>query len=99
MSPELFFIALLVGWCAGHWSRILPLKPEPPCPKPGPWIRSLIAAVLGGLGGGYVILRVWPRVPHGTGTDALVTALGAWIGAIVVSDIICFAGRGGRPKT
>jgi hypothetical protein len=86
MSLELVVLALLVGWCASDGSRISPIKPEPPLPRPGPW--RFVLALLGGLIGAFLILRIWPDAQKGMGMDVLVTALGAWIGSILLVDIV-----------
>ena len=87
MSAEFLFLALLVGFCGSDGSRISPMWPIPPKPLPGPWHRTLIALVGGALGG-FVALRSWPTVGAATGTDALITALGAWLGAILLADLV-----------
>jgi hypothetical protein len=83
----------LVGWCGTPWPhRWFPHPPTPPDPDPV-WMK--IAGVIGGIAGGFVFDRVWPMGGNVTSVEVAVTAIGAFIGAIVLSDITSMA-RVGR---
>ena len=76
----------LVGWCGTPWPRPWP-RPDRDDRRLNPWISKLIG-VVGGLVGGWVFYLVWPVEGSWTPIDAAATAVGAWIGAIVLSNLV-----------
>jgi hypothetical protein len=81
----------LVGWCGTPWRR--PWWPPPP-PGPDPWY-SKFASVVGGIAGGWVYNLTWAMGANVTGVDVAATAVGAFVGGVVLGDLVSIA-FGGR---
>ena len=84
------FFALLVFWAADGYCGTP--HPGPPGP-PGPPFR-MIAAIVGGILGGWVFSLVFPTTEM-TGIATAATGLGAFVGGRVLSDAAGLA-RAGR---
>lgn len=82
----------LVGWCGTPWPRKW-WWPVPPPPDPDPWYR--VAGAVGGILGGWLYTLAWPFSANVTGVDVAATALGAFIGGVVLGDLVGIA-RGSR---
>jgi len=76
----------LVGWCGTPWRWHWPWPPPPP-PDGDPWLVK-VANVLGGILGGWAFNRVWPMEHAVTGIAVAATAIGAYLGAVVLGDIV-----------
>lgn len=83
MYTSLIVMWILVGWC-GNW-RPRPWPFPPPPPPPPDWLNR-ITGVVGGLAGGFAFNYVWPLRDSFTGVDVAATAVGAYIGTIILSD-------------
>jgi len=82
----------LVGWCGTPWPR--KWWPVPPPPDPDPWY-SKIAGVVGGMAGGWLYDLAWPMGGNVTGIGVAATAVGAFVGAVVLGDLVGLA-KGAR---
>jgi uncharacterized membrane protein YeaQ/YmgE (transglycosylase-associated protein family) len=90
----IYVLWALVGWCGTSWPHRWWPHPPPP-PDPDPWWYTKFAGVIGGLLGGWVYDRLWPIGQDITGVTVAATALGAFVGATLIADIVGLA-RGGR---
>jgi membrane associated rhomboid family serine protease len=84
----------LVGWCGTPWPHRFRLPPPPP--PPDPWWFNRLPAVIGGLLGGWVFNSVWPMTANMSGVDVAATAVGAFVGAVLLTDIVGLARGGSR---
>lgn len=75
---------ILVGWCGTPWPKPWP-GPPPGDRKVKPWTTK-IAGVVGGFVGGWLFLQGWAVEGLWTGVDAAATAVGAWVGAVFLSQ-------------
>ena len=82
----------LVGWCGTPWPRRW--WPVPPPPDPDPWYMK-IAGVVGGLAGGWLYDMAWPMGANVNSVGVAATALGAFVGGVVLGDLVGLA-RGAR---
>ena len=78
----------LVGWCGTPWRRHWPWPPPPP-PDGDPWLVKG-GNIVGALAGGWTFDRLWPIVQPVTGVGVAATAVGAFVGAVVIGDIVGF---------
>jgi len=78
---------ILVGWCGTGWPRRFPWPPPPP---PEPWLTKAISLV-GGVVGGYAYTYLWPMSQTITGVEVAASAVGAFIGAVVLGDLYALA--------
>jgi hypothetical protein len=111
MTFSLLALWALVGWCGTPWPRWWrwpippPPEPDPRGPSPQPWLVSKIIGVVGGIAGGWVYAEVFGPLPDPwnpgpepwmRGLAVAATALGAFVGARLLSDIYELARGGGR---
>ncbi|MBF2004758.1 GlsB/YeaQ/YmgE family stress response membrane protein [Chlorogloeopsis fritschii PCC 9212] len=103
MSLPLLIFWALVGFCPQP-----PLMPSRVSTSATiehiPWWRwwtSKIIGIVGGILGGWLFVRVWPVVAVMSSIDVAATAVGAFIGAVVLMHIYEIATEmvGGRPRT
>lgn len=91
MSAGLIALWVIAGWCGTPpWPW-----PPPPGPDPWPWLRKIVG-VVGGLVGGWGYLQLWPVDGGVTGIDAAATAVGAFLGSILLSNIFGLIRRPGQ---
>ena len=82
MSGSLLGLWILVGICP-------PWPPWPPWPPPPwPWWRFRIASIVGAVIGGWAYTQVFPLAGEVTALGAAATALGAYLGAAVLTIIV-----------
>lgn len=74
----------LVGWCGTPWPRRWPLPPPPP---PDPWLTKAVN-VVGGIAGGWAFTQVWAAGGQMTGIDVAASAVGAFVGAVLLGDVV-----------
>ncbi len=84
----------LVGWCGTRWPGWWRFPPPPPPPPGDPWF-SKIAGIVGGIAGGWLYNLAWPMGADVTSVAVAATAVGAFIGAVVLGDLVGLA-TGGR---
>jgi hypothetical protein len=77
----------LVGWCGTPWPHRFIPRPPPP-PDPDPWWYTKFGGVIGGILGGWVFDQVWPMAGNISGIGVAATAVGAFVGAVLVGDAI-----------
>jgi hypothetical protein len=85
MTVGLLVLWILVGWCGTPWPRRWPWPPPPP---PDPWLLKVVN-IVGGVVGGWAFNLVW-SLPAGdavTGVAAAATALGAFVGSVILGDL------------
>lgn len=82
-------IALILFWVLASWVLIHFWLPDPP----PDWVGR-IAAIAGGVAGGWFFNASWP-VEHMTGVDAAATMLGAVVGAGTLASVARLA-MGGK---
>lgn len=80
----------LVGWCGTPWPRRWPWPPPPP---PDPWLTKAVN-VVGGIAGGWAFTQVWAATGQMTGIDVAASAVGAYVGAVVLGDLAGMARMG-----
>lgn len=86
MNLSLITLWVLVGWC-GTVPRP-PFPPDPPTTRT--WLVSRVIGMVAGLVGGYVFTQVFlpsDPVPWRAAVFAAASAVGAFVGARVVTDI------------
>ncbi len=76
----------LVGWCGTPWPGPWPWPPSGDR-RSNPWLAKLVG-VIGGLAGGWLLSLTWSLEGSSTGIDAAATAVGAWIGAVALSNVV-----------
>jgi len=76
----------LVGWCGTPWRRHWPWPPPPP-PDGDPWLVKG-GNVIGGILGGWGFEQIWPVGTPVTGVAVAATALGAYVGSVVLGDVV-----------
>jgi len=81
MSTGLFVFWALVGWCGTP--TILWPQLDPP---PDPW-RPRLIGVIGGLVGGFLFNEIWPMGGGQTAVAVAVTAVGAWVGSVLLNNM------------
>lgn len=75
MSPSLFILWAVAGWCITGWPRLrlrwplrkpVPRRPSVPFPEPPPypWLITRIVGVVGGVIGGWVFTEVFVPQPN-----------------------------------
>ncbi len=87
MSFSLAALWILVGICPPWppWPWPWPWPP-PPWPTPNPWVFK-IAGVVGALIGGWAYTQAFPIEGAVTAIDAAATAIGAFVGAVLATNI------------
>ncbi len=86
MNVAVALLWILVGWCGTPWPRPRP-DPTPGGRRVNPWIVKIVG-VVGGLAGGWLFLQGWPVEGAWTGIDAAATAVGAWVGAVFLTQLV-----------
>ena len=96
---------VLIGWCGTQWPRPIPwtwaLEARLVVPTPGglpgeePILYTLIAkaiGVVGGVAGGWLFMQAFGGTEGGISpVYAAATAVGAWIGSVLATDIFALA--------
>ena len=87
MSLTLLVFWALVGICP-EMPRIRWPWPSPPPPEPWwRWWTYKFVGILGGLLGGWLYTQVWPTVGIISGVDVAATAIGAFVGAVILMNV------------
>jgi hypothetical protein len=99
MSPSLFLLWALVGWCGNEIRRIrIPLPPIPdPEPEPRPnWLVAKLIGVVAGIIGGWAFTQLFGPSPEpwNSAVPAAATAVGAFVVARIATDIYEQVGGG-----
>lgn len=87
MSLSTLLLWGLVGWCGTPWPRPWPWPPGPG-PMRNTWLTGKLVGVVGGVVGGLIFTQVWPVEGIMSGIDAAATAIGAWAGAVFLSNLV-----------
>jgi hypothetical protein len=101
MSPALFALWALAGWCGTPYPRWWWRIPPPPWPPdPEPWWRSKVIGVVAGVIGGWALSQVFGPGPQPwTVVPAAASALGGFFLSRLVGDLLNgIAGRGGTTR-
>jgi hypothetical protein len=94
MSPALFALWAIVGWCGTPYPRWWWRVPPPPDPEP--WWRSRLIGVVAGIIGGWAFTQVFgPRPEPWTVVPAAATAVGAFFASRLVGDLYGLVRGGG----
>ncbi len=91
MSTELFVLWGIAGWC-GTPPRPRP-GPRPPYPDPWPWLEVAIIKTIGLIGafvGGVLFTQTFAVAMPVSAMSAAATAIGAYFGAVLFSDVYGF---------
>ncbi len=84
MTSVLVGLWILVGWCGTPWPRRWSWPPSGPVPDP--WFLKVVN-VVGGVIGGWAFNQIWPAGDAVTGVAAAATALGAFVGSVILGDV------------
>ena len=94
MSPGLFALWAIVGWCGTPYPRWWWRVPPPPDPEP--WWRSRLIGVVAGVLGGWAFTQVFGPSPEPwTVVTAGATAVGAYFASRLVGDLYGLVRGGG----
>jgi len=83
----------LIGWCGTPWPRRWPWPPPPP-PNGDPWLVKGLN-VVGAVAGGWAFEQLWPMGPTATGIGVAASAVGAYVGSVLIGDVAGLI-RGGK---
>ena len=87
-----FLLALfgLTGGAIGTWIMMHIWLPDPPPNIAGRYLAILVAGVVGGVAGGYIVHTM------GIGADSLSNIVGAASGGLILSGAVAFLGAARR---